>query len=373
MSLPPIWKVKREIRRIRDQAMLASTNLYEPFFRWRHKKWLTEIVKPISGEIILGEKVAIFILFQPKGVAQSIYFTCDHLIAQGYSPFILSNAPLSNTDRTELLARSALLLERPNFGYDFGAYQDGIRLLDRLGCKPDRLILMNDSTWFPLRVNDTSIERMEASGDAFTGLIEKIEPDLRHHKGIDHLESHLLMFKGPALKCVPFAEFWKNYRASSNRTNTIVRGEKKISDTMFNAGFRSEGLLSRQKFLDRISLLSYDELLGILIEFCDVRADVTYPISTLIKKAHDTPKWREDAIRQLGELVFAQNYLLTTTFVFASMKYLGLGFVKKGHEKISHVTRQKVLNLGAARKIEPIDPAVRAEMEQTVANWTPKK
>ena len=132
MTLPPRWKVMREAYRIRDQASRLCAYFLEPPLRVLHDRWLTKTARPLTGHLEMGNKVAIFVLFQPKGVARSLLMTCDHLIAQGYSPFILSNSPLSEADRSALLAKSAVLLERPNFGYEFGAYQDGIRLLDRL-------------------------------------------------------------------------------------------------------------------------------------------------------------------------------------------------------------------------------------------------
>lgn len=373
MSLPPIWKVRREVRRVKDQVQIKSTFLYEPSLRILHGRWLKNRAQPILGKVALGKKVAIFILFQPKGVANSIYFACDHLIAHGYSPVILSNAPLSESDRAALLERSALLLERPNFGYDFGAYQDGVHLLDRMNCKPDRLILMNDSTWFPLRENDTSIARMEASGDAFTGQVEKIEPDLPRRKTVDHLESHFLMFTKAALESDAYVTFWEKYRASSNRTNTIFRGEKTLSDVMFNAGFKSAGLVSRQQFIDCLKQLSYDHFVAALTEFCDVRKDTSSFVISLIQTAEDTPEWRQDAMQKLESLIVTHNFLLTTMLIFASMNYLGLGFVKKGNEKISHRTRLKVLTLASEGKIAPLNPAVMFEMEKSVANWTNAK
>lgn len=370
MTLPPYWKVKREVTRIRNQMSRVAADFYEPPLRILHKRWLETKARPLTGKLPVGPKVAILVVYQPKGIARSLFLTADHLIQQGYSPFILCNMPLMDDDRTALLARAALLLERPNFGYDFGAYQDGIRLLEKLGCKPDRLILMNDSTWFPLRANDTSIARMEASGDAFTGQVEKIEPDLRHRKRIDHIESHLLMFTKTAIEGRDFREFWKNYSASSNRENTIKRGEKRLSAAMFNAGFRSEGLLSRKKFLSGLTTLSYDDLCTVISETCDVRGDVTNKITQLIQQAQNTPEWRNEVMRGLEELVFTHNFLLSTAFVFASMKFLDLGFVKKGKEEIVHLTQQKVLGLAADGKIAQLDPSVLLEIEQAVAQWT---
>jgi hypothetical protein len=369
MSLLPFWKLLREVRRIQDQFSIIAMDFYEPLLRQLHKRWLSKVARPLTGAISLNEKIAIFVLYQPNGVADSVLMTCDHLIHQGYSPFIICNSNLSEPDMTALICRSALLLVRPNFGYDFGAYQDGLHIIDIMEFKPDRLILMNDSTWFPLRSNDSSITRMEASGRAFTGQVEKIEPDQRKERGIDHFESHFLMFTRTALESTAFIEFWHNYRASSDRRKTITRGEKQLSDTMFKAGFKSEGLVSRNQFLNCLSAVSLDDFRAAITEFCDVHDRTTLEFSYIMQDPKQTVEWQQETIDKLDCFVERFNFVVTTMFVFASMKYLDLGFVKKGRHKIPLATQQKVLALAAAGKIEPLHPTVCAEMEQSVIKW----
>jgi hypothetical protein len=368
MTLPPAWKVKRELRRIRDQAQRTSAKFYEPPLRSLHDRWLNKTARPSSGSLPLGNKVAVLVLYQPKGVARSIFLTCDHLIAQGYSPFILSNARLSDDDRAALLARAALVLERPNFGYDFGAYQDGIRLLDKMGHKPDRLILMNDSTWFPLRANDTSIARMEASGDAFTGLAFRNEPDVG--RGRDHMEAHLLMFGKDALHCSAFKAFWNQYPASSYRDTTIDRGEKGITAAMFDAGFMSEGLASRHLFVERLDNASFETHHKILADAGFNPNELHRRTLDLLTTATDSIEWQRQVRDHLNDLLHLFAPVLSTTLIYGAMKELGLGFVKKAREDFFHRTRIKVLELEAAGEIEALDPDVRAEMRASVANWT---
>ena len=81
MTVPPLWKVKREIYRSRDQVSSASSNLYELPLRYLHNRWLNKAARPLSGSFVMGSKVAVLILYQPKGVARSTFLTCDHLIA----------------------------------------------------------------------------------------------------------------------------------------------------------------------------------------------------------------------------------------------------------------------------------------------------
>ena len=368
MTLPPVWKVKRELRRIRGQAQRASTKFSEPPLRYLHNIWLNTVARPLAGGLPLGNKVAVLILYQPTGVARSLFLTCDHLIAQGYSPFILSNTPLSTSDRAGLLARSALLLERANFGYDFGAYQDGIRLLDRMGHKPDRLILMNDSTWFPLRADDTSIARMEASGDAFTGLAFRNEPNIG--RGRNHMEAHLLMFDKSALESSAFDDFWDRYPASSDRDTTIEKGEKGITAAMFDAGFVSKGLASRHLFLERLGSASFQTLHKILAATSFHPNKLHRRTLQLLATATDSVEWQSHVRDHMNDHLHLFAPVLSTTLIYGAMKELALGFVKKSQEERFHLTRTQVLELEAAGEIEALDPDVRAEMSASVANWT---
>ncbi len=367
MSLPPFWKVKREVRRIRDQLLRAVADFYEQPMRFLHNRWLVTKARPLTGKLTLGNKVAILVVYQPKGIAQSLFLTCDHLIEQGYSPFILCNAPLSVEDRNALLARAALLLERPNFGYDFGAYQDGIRLLQRSGCKPDRLILMNDSTWFPLRVGDTAIARMEASGAAFTGHILRNEPDIR--RGRDHIESHLLMFDKTALESEAFTKFWAKFEMTSNRVKTILTGEKSISDALSNSGFPLRALISRDQLLDCMANASFDKLKKILTETTFNPININDNLPYLISIAVDSPEWREKVLNHCRDLFIRLSPIFSTTFVYGTMTELGLGFIKKSNEECFHLTRKRVLELEAADEIRPFHPIIRKELILSVENW----
>ena len=367
MTFPSLWKIKREVRRIGDQTNRLASNLYEIPVRANHSRWLIKIARPLPGKRSLGKKVAIFVLFQPKGVAASVFLTCDHLIAQGYSIFILSNGPLSDSDRFALIEKSSLLLVRPNFGYDFGAYQDGIYLLDRMGCKLNNLIVMNDSTWFPLRSNDTSIRRMEASIDAFTGHILRNEPDIR--RGQDHIESHLLMFKKNAFESAAFKYFWDNYKMSSNRIKTILTGEKLVSAAMFDAGFFSKGLVSRAQFLDCLDNAPFDILKRILTETSFRPVKINDNLAFFLSVAEDTPVWRKQVHDHCSKLLVHLSPIFSTTFVYGTMTTLQLGFVKKSNEECFHLTRKKVLELEASGEIPVIDPTVRAEIAASVSSW----
>ena len=367
MKLPPVSKISREAARIRDQLSRKAANVYEVPLRILHDKWLLNKARPLAGKWPLGSKVAILVVFQPKGIARSLFLTCDHLIDQGYSPFILCNTTLSEDDRVSLLERSALLLERPNFGYDFGAYQDGIRMLSKLGCIPDRLILMNDSTWFPLRSDDTSIARMEASRDSFTGHAFRNETNIGRKR--DHMEAHLLMFDRASLECKGFQEFWDQYPASSNRITTIEKGEKGITAAMLNAGFASEGLASRQLLNMRLEDASFETLHKILVKSSFHSTKFEPRTLQLLAKASNSYEWRKQALDLVADHLNHVGPVLSTTLIYGAMMELHLGFVKKSPEEQFHIARTQVLKLEASGEIEPLHLDVRSEMRVLVETW----
>jgi lipopolysaccharide biosynthesis protein len=263
MALPPAWKVRREIWRIRNRiAQKLGGVFYDSFRQYLYDRRALNFLKVREGDQPLSDRVAVFVLFQPSGLAPSTFFTLDHLLKNGWSPLVISNAPLTESDAADVSRRAAKVMERPNVGYDFGAYRESIRYLDRIGHRLERLILMNDSTWFPLREDDDSLARMEASGADLVGHIYKIE-DIKD-RGRDHVESHLLMFSRRALEDEAFQRFWNCFVMSNRRDVTIESGEKRITQVGIAAGWAPKGLLSRETLISRFgSLMGVSETLCI--------------------------------------------------------------------------------------------------------------
>jgi lipopolysaccharide biosynthesis protein len=77
---------------------------------------------------------------------------------------VVSNLPLVPEERETLRRACWQLIERPNVGYDFGAYRDAILLLGPKLRDLERLVLVNDLLWFPVGEADwiDDAERLEA-------------------------------------------------------------------------------------------------------------------------------------------------------------------------------------------------------------------
>jgi hypothetical protein len=332
----------------------------DPARQWLYDLKASKVEAYFAGQVLLSTRIAIVVLFQPKGIAKSFQFTLEHLRSENWSTIVVSNSPVSEEDKSFILENAAGLIVRPNVGYDFGAYRSGIRFLEKIGHKPEKLILMNDSTWFPLRENDTSLRRMEMTNAAMSGHIFKTE--LIKYK--DHCESHLLMFNSVALSHPSWHSFWKKYVMSNDRHTTIMNGEIGISQAIITAGLEVNGLTNREQFFNYLYTLSETELkdLSNSIVFHDDK--FKWKLEEILESEH----WREEMLN-----LFSESFLaFSINFISVAMQKFEFGFVKKSKEKAFHYKRRKVLELENSALIPPLHPAVHDEMVALVESWDEK-
>jgi hypothetical protein len=98
----PYWKVKREFERLYQQIWRVFGFFYEPFISKYHDIFFNDRVKITEGLANKKNKIAIILIYQPNGIASSIFNTCQHLIKNGFSPFIISNLVITQEDITVL-------------------------------------------------------------------------------------------------------------------------------------------------------------------------------------------------------------------------------------------------------------------------------
>ena len=302
MSLgPPLWKVRRELGRLSQQLRAVLEFFYEPFLRWQHDRKRKERLKVTPGASAPSRKVAVYLVFQPRGIAESSLLTCSHLAASGYAPLVVSNAALSEADRQRLQAVSWKVVERPNFGYDFGGYRDGIWLLDQWGERPESLILLNDSIWFPALEGDQTIARMEAMAADFRGILKlgTGEGAVLRRGREPFLGSFFLMFSAKALQSEAFTLFWRQYLNTSNKYKTIRRGERRLSYVMRDAGFEGASLFERTQFDEYLRVADPATLRRILEDLVSVEPGMEKSITDMTN--------RFDAAQQDGQAVMAMQ------------------------------------------------------------------
>jgi hypothetical protein len=327
------WKLQRELNRIRQQLKGIPEFFTEPLQRRRHDAQRNAMLQAEHGQIAQGTKVALLLVYQPKGISAATLWTCEHLVAKGYAPLVISNAPLSADDKARLKPWIWRIAERPNFGYDFGGYRDGIWLLSQWKTNPDTLIILNDSIWFPLNANETLIDRMETSDADFVGALQ-LDP-LRQTESIPAKKrpffgSFFLLVKRGALQHSAFIGFWDRYRITSNKYKTIRRGERGFSHALMDAGIRSEAIYTRSALDHHIESLSNQQLKLFLGDLVSIDERLEMEISQCIRYFSETKEWQTRSQAIAFAATEKQNILATAPIT--SLSVFGVPYLKKSKD-----------------------------------------
>ena len=238
MKKLPLWKLRREAKRAVRQIVGLPGLTWEYLFlrplydrRTSRQMVVHEGARPVVGE------VAIYLVYAPQGLLGSHHDMLAQLAADGITPVVVSNLPLSGADRETLLAQSALVIERPNVGYDFGGYRDAVLQLEPHLATLDRLYILNDSVWM-IEAPQSWFQQVRAAGRDFVGAtsnfgIARLDAEdfrnLTWRYTPDHANFHYASYAlavGPNILQDPeFMAYWRDFRLSNNKKRTVRRGE----------------------------------------------------------------------------------------------------------------------------------------------------
>lgn len=366
----PRWKLRRELVRAKDRFAAWTGILYEPVLQRRHDRWrAAQPVPPDLGVAFTG-KVAIFLIYQPNRIAPSILATLRWLAANGYAPLVVANTAIPDADRPALEAVCWRLFERPNFGYDFGGYRDGVLLLDAWGVRPERLMILNDSVWMPQRADSTLIRRMEAvDADLVGGTMHG-----PHGKWRGHLESYLYLVNRGCLESQAFRRFWSQYRCSNAKQNAIWRGERQFTAEMRAGGSRAVGLFSPESFLRTMAQQSPEVLRKTLDYASYVEPEHAEERDALLAQFQSSEDWKALALAHVDRAALRRRF--NALFIYPCDCVLGMDFVKKSTGSsgrlglsLHHEMRKAYLRAVAAADLPPLLPEVQSEMETSVQRY----
>lgn len=220
-----------------------------------------------KGSIPLGSKVVIFLIFPTSGLNNFHIRSLKYFIKKGYSPIIVSNFALSQSDRSILFKYSNVCIERKNFGYDFGGYRDGILGIHKKIKFLERLLLVNDSTWFPLSEGNDWIDFVESSTLDFAGAtshyglkraklsISKANSEnykFSSNRKNFHYASYALGFSKSILRNNEFLNFWKQLRLTGAKNIVVRRGEIGLTQWILKNKEYSHGSLIDSKNIENV-------------------------------------------------------------------------------------------------------------------------
>lgn len=331
--MPPLWKIYRELDRLRQMLAAAVGRLYEPILQRAHDRRRDERIEVIDGALPRGGKIAVFLVYQPRGLSPTVLETAAHIASKGYAPLVVSNTPLSGPDRTALAETAWKILLRPNYGYDFGGYRDAILWLSDRQIAPDRLMILNDSIWFPVWPEETLIDRMEALGADLAGAV--IHPSQRRRKIATRrpafIESYFYIANRRAIESPAFRAFWQGFRVSSIKFNAVYRGERSFSHFLEKSGLSVQGVIHADPILAAIGTRD-DAFLARTLDYgAYTDPDFEAERDVLLATATGGPGWRRAALDHIERVLRRRSAY--ASFPYAAFHLLGVPFVKKSRLK----------------------------------------
>ncbi|MCV6592662.1 MAG: rhamnan synthesis F family protein [Silicimonas sp.] len=353
----PGWKLRREFERLRTQIAALPSLVVQPFVQRRYDRRRATAIRVSEGALAAGPKLAIFLIYQPKGVSAGVLATCDHLLARGFAPIVISNTPLSREDQTALQPRAHLLVERPNYGYDFGGYRDGVWLINSRGLAPESVLFLNDSVWFPIFGDSDMLTRMETAPENYLGTQVFGDVTAQGRKQ-GFLGSYCFLIKAPVWQSETFQRFWAEYRNSSNKEVTLRRGERAFSRLILSACGGGAALFDQARFAAMVEGLTEAELREAIGDMVVTDPALEAEQTAMLARLDSAGA---DEMRALIHVsARSKNYIAAAPVL--SLRKLGFPMIKKNNERHYKFARQRILRAVEEGRLPGLDPVTLAEL-----------
>jgi hypothetical protein len=320
------WKTKRELRVLAERALYAPFHLVAPLLQRLYDKWaFPRLKRHLLGELATCSRVAVLLSHSVHGLPVRVFAAIERLRGSQFAVLVVANGGLEPSAIERLTQAEASVLLRPNWGYDFGGYRDGIRLLGLLGAQPAELILMNDSIEYPIFADDTLIEDMQRSGKDFVGAVHA-KPYNSPDFGV--LFSFFLWVSAEALRSIAWQDFWHRYVMTGSKYATVRRGERALTQAMCQVGLRCGGVYTREAFLNKARELDTNNL-RTAIEYGVYVGDEAFAARAggLLALNPSADQWRALALTFIEDVVAKRNFMYC--FPYITYGALGMPFLKR--------------------------------------------
>jgi hypothetical protein len=189
-------------------------------------------IDPGTEPSLGATRVALYVHYSANGsISDMVRYQLGLLRRAGYATiFISMAAAIPEADWQAARHLCALVVQRRNFGRDFGAWHDLMPEMRRRWGVPDELMLVNDSILGPIRPFTPILETMRTGGDGLFGLTESLQ-------GGAHLQSYLLMARGKRVTA-DLMRFIETMFISHSKWLLVQFGEVRLARWMRRRGHR---------------------------------------------------------------------------------------------------------------------------------------
>lgn len=351
------WKLERELARIKGQFIQIPWLIYGKIEKSLYDRSKYKKIAIHDGAIQLTDRVAVLLIYQPSGVLRSTIAQLRYLAAHGFSTLVVSNTPLRDGDLEQMKEFAFQIMVRPNYGYDFGGYRDGVLHVLNFGAQLKALIVLNDSVWLPVhKDSDPVAEAMKETPDLF-GITYSTHGRTPHRS---HIQSYFFRFGEKVLKDPFFEEYWRNLPVSSNKYTVVRRCEMGLTNAFRSRGYSFGVMQNDKKNLSHLLSLSDDQMRDLLHYLPNVISSYRThfePVTRLLESGED---WRAELSRLINanqtNLPFLSQH--PSTMLGCSQSPV----LKKYKKEPYKIQREEIRRLNYLKCINP-------EIAEEIENW----
>jgi len=201
-------------------------------------------IEPGADPRPTARSLALFVHYSAGGgVSEMVVRQLRVLAEAGFAIAFISMAPrLAEADRAALRRLAALVVERRNYGRDFGAWRDVMGEVAERWPRLEEIMLVNDSILGPIRCPRAMFAALRGGGPGLFGLTESLQ-------GGPHLQSYLLLARGRAA-LEDLALFLGGFRPSHSKWLVVRRGELRLAGWMQQRGHQVAALFGYRRLLE---------------------------------------------------------------------------------------------------------------------------
>jgi hypothetical protein len=358
-AVVPIWKIKREVSKAIEHISSVPQLIYEPVIQKMYDKDFYKKLRTYQGSQAPSKKIAVFLIYQPDGLSESVFLSITHLSKSGFSPVIISNCALLSSDKERLCSSSFLVVERKNFGYDFGGYRDAVWLLRRLQVQCDEVLFLNDSVWFPIFDDSNILEEMAAENSDYIGT--QVFGDRSLDGSFNgFFGSYCFFIKKPLLDSHAFNSFWDKYQLSSVKEVVLRRGERAFSKAMLKASANPLSFYTNERFDQVINSLDFPDTLQALGDLIAMDPQVISKRLSLMNSKNNNDSWMADAKKLIIYQSKSKSFIGSSPVV--SLNKLKFPMIKKNKEQLYMLAKQSIVRAIDEGRIQGLNKIVEIEL-----------
>jgi hypothetical protein len=355
------WKVSREIRGLVARLVFLFVRPLEILrlkCGWIGSRMsIAESKHGISSEEI--SKVAIFVVYRPGVMPDSVRLTVSHLADHGYAVCVVANGGLSLEGKAALSRYAWVVIERPNFGRDFAAYQEGIQYLRSKVERPVEVLLINDSIIFPMKLRSQVLENISSSKYQVVSLFGA-SPEIKAGDAGKYGMLSFFIWHSSEVSVDPrFLSFWRQYKPSNFKHYTLRCGEQAYSKHLAGSGFSCASLCNPNAGVARLNSASNNELVKIL-KHATFQDRAFHKEHAALMEFHNLADTRDKMIAFISKVINRRP--IAASFPYLVVELMAIDCVKRGSTPLQRNARNMIGRMVSDGTLTDLDPCVGSEL-----------